>query len=129
MPWIRKHESVIQSERVRRRWSPWPAVMCFVLMLFCLPLGAGSGPRKGRQQSDTTFTKAVIASFVAATTVSVAFYTFQIVFGFPLIVLDSNYKVDICPECRTAMPRGGRKCQCQCDVEPIDGWTFKDDEE
>ena len=129
MPWIRKTKSMIQSENARRRWSPWPAVMCFVLFFFVGLISYARGPKWGRHWPDMTFPEAVIDPLVIATIGSVASYIFQIVFGFPMFAADSDNKVDICPECLTAMPRGNRKCQCQCGVEPIEGWTFKDDEE
>lgn len=130
MPWVRKTESTIDQELARQRWSPWLSIWAFFIFFIVGLFGFSGGSRLGPIFETSGISgepvEVLIATTLFATGISIACYLHQIVSGFPIVNFHS--KVDICPECRILMPRGKRACQCDCEVEPSEEWTFNDDE-
>lgn len=127
MPWIRKDEATIEQGRARRRWSPWRALIWFVVFF------VGAFPMLVHYRiggvDQAPLTVAAIASVIVALAISAVLSTFRMVFGESLIACYGRImpKVDICPECLTATRKGQRLCHCDCFVEPIEHWTYVDE--
>ena len=131
MPWVRKTESTIDQDLARQRWSPWLAIWVFFIFFIGGPFLAlnntgGDGGWMFDLWGISGLVEVLIATTLLAMGVSIACYVYQILSGFPIVNIDR--KLDICPECRILMPIGKRACQCDCEVEPSEEWTFNDDE-